>query len=698
MGGYGRHESTLRLGGCTLRRLTVESFVSSRYKILQTTVKADFFRAHQLVIDGRATNSMATETLTSLAILKSFIDKGQDYLDYLKPFILQVLFEQQPEYVTDQILANYILEQFGLKIPDRTVQVVAKRLVKEKILQKNSGQYQVKQNMGDPMLSSQQTVARSRINSVVQEFIEFSKNSPCPLSSHEDAMIAICTFLSKFDVQCLRSYVRGTTIPEYLDSRDTDIVLVSKYVLYLQNNKQDMFESFIVMVQGHMFANALLCPDLKHVSETFRKTTFYFDTPLVVQLIGAEGQERESAAKELLCLLQNLDGRIAIFEHTREELDRVIRVAAEKIEASDGRGRIVFEARSHGTTRSDLLFLANKIDKILDDYGIKTEMTPQYINEFQIDESELGQGLDEELSYYSDRAKEYDINSVRSIYALRKNTSPPSLEKSVAILVTSNSPLAKAAWNYGQQHESSLEVSSVITDFSLANVAWLKAPLNAPELPQTEILAFSYAALQPSNELMNKFLVEVEKLEKKGEITSRDHQLLRSDVRVFKDLMGLTLGSEAALTNQTVTETLKRVTEEIEEEANRKLKSEERLHQDTRRIADDYSDQVTQIKNKLNGRCHRNAGVIAWIVSVSIVIILTIGCIATLGHQINIFNLNPFMELFVVFLGFFGLMSIIFGFPIQYFHQRIRKICQKKLLEKEYKKLGMTYDSSSIDG
>ncbi len=147
---------------------------------------------------------MATDTLTSLAILKSFIDKGQDYLDYLKPFILQVLYERKPEFVTDQILAEYILDQFGLKIPNRTVQVVARRLVKEKILQRNLGQYRVKDTLYDPNLSSETTVARNHINAVVQEFINFSKNSPRPLSNHEDAISAICTFLSKFDVQCIR--------------------------------------------------------------------------------------------------------------------------------------------------------------------------------------------------------------------------------------------------------------------------------------------------------------------------------------------------------------------------------------------------------------------------------------------------------------------------------------------------------------
>ncbi len=507
--------------------------------------------------------------------------------------------------------------------------------------------------------------------------------------------------------------MRETTIPESLESRDTDVVLVSEYVLYLQQNKQSMFESFIVMVQGHMFANALLCPDLKHVSKTFRKTTFYFDTPLMVQLLGAEGRERERAAKELLILLQNLDGKIAIFEHTLEELDRVIRVAADNIDSVHGRGKIVIEARRQGTTKSDLLLLINKIDKLLDDFGIKSEVTPRYIEKFQIDESAFVQELDDELSYLSDRAKDYDINSVRSIYALRKNTSPPSLEKSVAILVTSNTLLAKAAWKYGQQHESSREVSSVITDFSLANVAWLKAPLGAPELPQTEILAFSYAALQPSNEFMNKFLAEVDKLEEQGEITSRDHQLLRSDSRVYKDLMDLTLGSEVALTNQTITETLKRVkveiedevtrklknkSEKIEEELNLKLRSEKHSHKETRRRADVNADQILQIRNKLFWRCRRNAGVIAWITSVSIAIILLIGFFATLGNYLNIYHFDLFMEISGVIFGIFAFLSLVFGFTIKHIHHQIRKRCNELLLKKEYKKLDMTHDSSSVDG
>ena len=65
---------------------------------------------------------------------------------------------------------------------------------------------------------------------------------------------------------------------------------------------------------------------------------------------------------------------------------------------------------------------------------------------------------------------------------IRANKPAPSIEKAGAVFVTSNASFARAAWEYGQQHGSSRDVSSVIASFSLANVAWLKAPVGAPSV------------------------------------------------------------------------------------------------------------------------------------------------------------------------------------------------------------------------
>ena len=61
---------------------------------------------------------MSTATLTSLAMLRVNLEEQRgDYLENLRPFILQVLFTHNPNPVTDAIVAQHVREDFGLVIP-----------------------------------------------------------------------------------------------------------------------------------------------------------------------------------------------------------------------------------------------------------------------------------------------------------------------------------------------------------------------------------------------------------------------------------------------------------------------------------------------------------------------------------------------------------------------------------------------------
>ena len=164
--------------------------------------------------------------------------------------------------------------------------------------------------------------------------------------------------------------------------------------------------------------------------------------------------------------------------------------AANYLERPHGRGAIALEARKRGTTRSDLLLLAESIDDKLIEAGIEVKDTPRHVERFQIDEMAFEHVLEDGVSYYNPRAREYDINSVRSIYVIRGNTPAPSVEKASAIFVTSNAAFAKAAWEYGKDREASKNVSSVISDFSLANMAWLKAPVGGDRYTDHPITCF----------------------------------------------------------------------------------------------------------------------------------------------------------------------------------------------------------------
>lgn len=634
---------------------------------------------------------MSTATLTSLALLKVNIDHDRDYLDYLRPFVLQVLADQDIEKITDQAVTHRIRQKFGLEIPQRTVQIVLRRLARELRIRKIEGIYRYERNvpLPDSGLGAKIQDAERHIQAVVHDLISFSEPFSTSVRTPSRAIMCICTFLAKFDITCLRAYLRGSVIPDLQDGQDTDIVLVSKFVTHLQQKNPERFDSFMRVVQGHMLANALLCPDLQHASRTYNGVTFFLDTPLLVQSLGVEGSEKQESIRELIRLLRSLGGEVSTFSHSRNELDSVLRGAALKINSADGRGNIVAEARRRGTTKSDLLLLANRIDEELARNDIHVTRTPPYIESFQIDESAFGQALDDEVSYFNDRARDFDINSVRSIFVLRRGKVSPSVERSRAILVTSNSSFARAAWQYGREHESSRDVSSVITDFSLANVAWLKAPMGAPLLPRVETLAFSYAALQPSSELLGKFLSEVKKLELAGRISPRDHQILRSDIRVYDELMELTLGDEAALTEEGISETLQRVTAEIRTEEVEKLDAEEAAHRRTRTELDKVNIENQRVIRALFWKCDKRSGVIAGTTAVIFFVVLVVGVVAGIGVRVDDPILGWGLVAASTVVGIFSLANLLFGMTAQQLHKRIQIWFRTWLLRREAKSLGL---------
>ena len=544
-------------------------------------------------------SATSTDTLTSLAILKVQIDQDKDYLDYLRPFVQQILSKNPPEIIADSNVSSAIRDQFGLEIPARAVQIVLKRLARDLPIRLEHGVYRIVGELPNPGLDVKKVGALRHINTIVAGLSDFARQNGQTFASSEGPVGALLAFLSRFSISCIRSYLRGTVLPKVTDGPNTDIVLVSEYLLSIQNRDLPRFESFMVLVQGHMLANSLLCPDLQDAPRSYKGVTFFFDTRLVVRLLGLEGALEQNAVEHLVRLLGDLGGRVALFSHTRDELETVLSGSAEYVNKPGGRGSIVLEARRAGRTKSDILMLLQELDERLDELGLVVIRTPRYRSDFQIDETVFERVLDDEVSYLNPRAREYDVNSVRSVYALRENVRARSLEKCGAVLVTSNSAFARAAFEYGRKHEVSQEVSPVISDFSLANMAWLKAPLGAPDVPRVEVLAYSYAAVQPSAEFLEKVLTESDRLHKSGRISARQHQLMRSSVLAQDELAKLTLGDDRAIRAETILQSLERVEREIKLEESVRLTDEQQKHGATKQRLAEIERENAGIRRRI---------------------------------------------------------------------------------------------------
>ncbi len=112
---------------------------------------------------------MNNTTLVSLAMLKVKIDSGNDYLDYFVPFIIDVLGKEKPEKVDETITKNLIKEEFGLVIPERTIQILLKRLKKKSYLKKERGLYFLTKSFPTSQLDCERADAQRRINTVIKD-------------------------------------------------------------------------------------------------------------------------------------------------------------------------------------------------------------------------------------------------------------------------------------------------------------------------------------------------------------------------------------------------------------------------------------------------------------------------------------------------------------------------------------------------
>lgn len=539
-------------------------------------------------------------TLASLAMLKVKIDSGKDYLEYLRPYVVHVLQTTQLEPVSDIPVAVGLREICGLEIPHRTVNIILQRLAKDGHLTRENGLYKINR-LPQSNFEADRADSLRQLDYVATELTKFARVVAEREITVVEATDSIVAFLSQFSIPCLKSFLRGTALPRFAEEADWQIVLVGQFV-HQMSDKPHLFQSFMRFVEGHMLANALLCPDLNQVSNTYDSVTFYLDTPILIKLLGLEGVEEQQAVEELIRLVHRLKGKTNYFSHTHDELVATIQISASYIDSPKARGSIVAAALKLKRSKSDLLLVAENASAKLESYGVICTPSPAYdqaTHRFEIGEEAFAKILNEEISYYNPRARENDIRSVRSIYVLRKGLNPHSVEKSKAVFVTSNVSFSKAAYEYGKKHEQSREVSTVITDFSLANTAWLKAPHGASLLPQKEVLALAYAAIQPTTEFWARVLEEADKLQANGEISPRDHQLLRSSQHVQDELMKLTLGSEESLTRESITKTVQRVTDEIRQEDAVRLKSISEANAVLERQLAEQTAQVKTIIEKI---------------------------------------------------------------------------------------------------
>jgi hypothetical protein len=570
---------------------------------------------------------MNSVTLTSLALLKARFDfEKHDIVDAFVCFAEVCLARRSPNHFSPEELKEWLIQDFGLDLPLPPVKLILSRMVKRGIAKRSENFYQLaKITCKLDEFEKNQAELAIHYRTIVLSLKDYARDELGQDLTEAESESGLLNYIDEYSIECVASFTSGDVVPVRGSKPKHWRFIVSRFANHISSRDPDLLRYFSTVLTGRMLANALLASDLSALGARIRRTSIYIDTPLLLQILGVLGKEVQAYSREIFRLFMDAGARLRVFSHTLDETDQVLRNAERYLEMpSGGRGNVIVALRETGMSPSDVVLIRSRIRSLLLGEGIQIEETPRYIEKYQIDEVALEQEMDAAgLHYRGEMAKKADINSVRSAYVLRAGSSPERVEESIALVLTNNAALARAAYSYGRKYREFKHVSPVITDFSLANIVWIKSPLKHPNVPMHLLLSQCYSVLKPSENLWKRFVRELKRLHEAGKITPEQHQYLRYELRVRDELMNLTLGDEEELSEQVVLEILNRHEQEVTLPFKKQLEEVGADHQRALQRLMDSESQVAKVENTLR-KFARFVHIIARTVFVVIAVLLLI--------------------------------------------------------------------------
>lgn len=507
---------------------------------------------------ARSTGALSDARLASLAILRINWDtQQQSWIDNFVPFVTECLRIPDAPSLEVGDVQRALGDQFGLNVPAGALRTILRRAVRRGLATQEDGRFAVVPDaLVDDGLQRQRQDALRQQAALLDKLRQFASREYQRDLAREEAEQALLAYVEELALPLLRTMLGAATF-EPAPQDQGDHYIVSAFIAGLVERDPQGFEYLETVVKGSMLASSLYLGDLGAVNQRFQQVTVYFDTPFLLDALGYAGKEIAQPALELLGLVRDLGARLACFGHTVTELQGVLGGIANGLRNPRRRAALTLSrVEEHfvheGLGPSDIEVFLNTVERDLRTLGINLSPTPRYEEHLGVDELALEDLLQAEVGYQNQYARRHDLDALTAIWRLRHGQAQRRLETCRAIFVTTNAPLVRAARRFFAAGYDGFTWPLAVLDHDLATLAWLKRPLQAPDLPRKQIIADCYAALRPEGRLWARYLEEIEALRHRGELSNDHFVALRYSVDARRALMDTTLGDPEAISGTTV--------------------------------------------------------------------------------------------------------------------------------------------------
>ncbi len=536
-----------------------------------------------------------SKTLTSLALMEVNV-LASDYISSFLPFIATLILKKDYNKIEIGIIIKDFKEEFGISITRAPMQsILSKAVAKSLILAAQDGTYKpIISELQKFSFLSVQEEHQKKIDILLNNFISYVNTQHNIIVSNDEAIDIFMGFLDEYSPR--------TVSGKYIDSEyrqgtsNKNLYLMGDFIKTISHNDTNLFNIVQQLSMSYLIASALTFDEpTKSGSQEFQNMTFYLDTPIVLRLLGLQTQElKESYVEMFRNFTETLNPQYMIFQHTLEEISGIIHDCAEWIDNPQynpmyANPALLSFVEKHFNKIQIELF-AQKLEQTLLDMNISIDDMEYYniVNhKSQIDLRKLKNKLVETYKknnpqYDEEKhrnALDYDISSIEKIVKLWGEKSTHSYTRLKYLFITNNNTLAYVCRKYTSEYwwNNKSNKSPCVTDYYLGTMVWLSTP--APKMQnivKLKLLADCSAATSLSREVMEKFIYELNRMQKEQTISDNDFLLLRQSAYDNNYIQKITLNEETAFKDDTIEQILEEIKTDIQRPMFEQIKEKEK--------------------------------------------------------------------------------------------------------------------------
>jgi hypothetical protein len=637
-----------------------------------------------------------TATIKSLAVLKATWDVyHQDYIENFVPLLCAAL-RRRPDYrklgFSVEDMTRAFSEDYGLVIPYHPAKTIIRRAKHRGYVTRAEHKYFPEKRITEgnefDQISNRTELQEKR---VIAEFIGFCKNKFNIQLTEKEAAEAMIGFLKHYDLDVVVASTRKSILPDVRTSKQQKFLFVS-FVRSVYDIDSELYLFLVDIAVGHIIATVILNENLDNFAGCLQGQIIYLDTSIILKILDLESTEDAMASGEFVSLLRLQGADLRIFQHTRDETVGIIERcrsllrpnAFDPLKAST----VCLSLWENGYRESDIDEILATLERRIAGVGIHIVPAPDpnYDVRYQIDAEKLRRMIVEAYRRGSDSFDEHlteymidrDIKSIEGIYKLRKGNRARQLTRCSHVFITQNHTMANVVMKFDEiEHNNAFAIPVCLTDVFVGTLIWLDSPNVATSINKRKLIANCYAALNPSVELIKRFVEIVDDLRRRDKITEDEYLLIRRD-RIGRDLLvEKTYGEPNRLTPGLAASMVAEAKERMRQEQHDELVRQQRL-------TSDLTQELTALRARETGRIRRRqmradrfAEVVSWVV------VALVGVFCVLSIIVASYSPHWLPDwLRYILLGLatlFGVGGALFGINVKDSRQVLRRWVSRKL-------------------